>query len=71
MSIAIPPEILALPAVQRMELAALIWDSVLPAEVELSDEHRRILDERLARHRANPTEGRTWDEVKADLFKDR
>ena len=69
MSISVPSEILSLPAAQRMELAAQIWDSVKQNEIELTDEHRRILDERLKRYEANPLEGRPWEEVKADLLK--
>lgn len=69
MSTAVPPEILALPAAQRMELAGLIWDSIKPNEIELTAEHRMLLAERLQKYEANPIEGRTWEEVKADLFK--
>ncbi len=67
----VPPEILALPVPQRMELAAQIWDSIQPSEIEISEEHRLILAERLAKYEANPTEGRPWEEVKAELFKNR
>jgi|688.fasta_scaffold31937_9 putative addiction module component (TIGR02574 family) len=69
MPTSLPPEILALPVSQRMELAAQIWDSIQPSEIELSEEYRRILDERLAKYEADPTEGRPWEEVKAELFK--
>jgi len=62
----LPPEILALPAAQRMELAAHIWDCIKPNEIELTDEHRRILNERLKLYEANPMEGRPWEKVKAD-----
>lgn len=69
MSPSLLPEILALPVSQRMELAAKIWESIKPQEIELTEEHRRILDERIKAYEANPTEGRPWEEVKADLFK--
>jgi putative addiction module component (TIGR02574 family) len=52
MPTSLPPEILALPVSQRMELAAQIWDSIQPSEIELSEEYRRILDERLAKYEA-------------------
>ena len=71
MSTIVPPEILALPVPQRMELAARIWDSIQPGEIEISEEHRRILDKRLADYEANPTEGRTWEEVKSELYNDK
>lgn len=30
----------------------------------LTDEHKQLLDERLAAHKASPQEGSTWSEVK-------
>ncbi|MBT1704827.1 addiction module protein [Chryseosolibacter indicus] len=30
----------------------------------LTDEHKQLLDERLAAHKASPQEGSTWNEVK-------
>lgn len=66
----IPANILALPVADRIELATKIWDSIGDAEV-LNDEHRRILDERLAEYRANPVGGITWDELKAKLRGDK
>ena len=58
-----------LPAADKLELIGKIWDSIELRDIELTDEHRRILDERLRRYEANSTEGRSWEEVKADLFK--
>lgn len=40
---------------------------LMQAESKLSDEHKRIIDARLAQHHSNPTEGRPWDEVKAEI----
>lgn len=34
---------------------------------QIPEEHKKILDERLAEHQANPNAGKNWDEVKADL----
>lgn len=34
---------------------------------ELSEAHKRILDQRLADHKANPNHGREWSEVKSEL----
>lgn len=65
----IPADILALPIADRIEIVAKIWDSIEDnSEFELSDEHRRILDERLAAHRANPTSGTSWDVLKNNLL---
>ena len=38
-------------------------------EFELSAEHKKILDQRLASHKSNPKEGSSWDEVKARIGK--
>ena len=34
---------------------------------EISDEHKNILDKRLKDHRENPTSGRNWNEIEAEL----
>lgn len=33
----------------------------------LSEEHKQILDERLAAHKASPKEGSSWEEVKTRI----
>lgn len=33
----------------------------------ISDEHKQIIDERLAQHKANPQAGRSWQEIKTEL----
>jgi len=33
----------------------------------VSDEHKKILDQRLESHKANPTLGRDWNELKSEL----
>ena len=38
-------------------------------EFEISDEHKRILDERLKAYYANPNDVLTWEEVKAKYKK--
>ena len=59
----LPSEILALPVEARIQLAISIWDSVADETIPISEEHKRILDERLLHHEANPTEGTPWREV--------
>lgn len=36
---------------------------------ELTEEHKKILDERLKFHEQNPNAGKPWSEVKANLMK--
>jgi hypothetical protein len=33
----------------------------------ISDEHKKILDHRLELHKENPTSGKDWNQIKADL----
>ncbi|MGK0412381.1 MAG: hypothetical protein ACJA1B_000573 [Polaribacter sp.] len=35
----------------------------------ISEEHKKILDQRLENHLKNPDNGRNWNEIKADLSK--
>lgn len=63
-------EIMQLSVTERMELIELIWDSLSaePEFVEMTDELRQELDDRLAESDANPGVGRSWAEVKARLL---
>ena len=63
----LPPDILALPVAERLELVAKIWDSIADDAIGLSEEHRRILERRLAEHRENPQAGVSWEDVKRNL----
>ena len=64
----IPADILALPIAQRVELVAKIWDSIAEdAAIALTDEDRKILDQRLADHKKNPDQGKTWEALKKEL----
>lgn len=68
----VPAEILAMPVADRMALVEKIWESISNERaVPLSDEQRRILEERLAEHRANPNSGTPWKQVKKELLGDR
>ncbi len=62
-------EALRLPAEERIRLVQEIWDSVaeISEAVELSDEHRSILRERLVAHRRDPSVASPWEDVKARL----
>ena len=37
-------------------------------DYEVSEEHKKILDQRLEDHKSNPNAGRTWSEVEADMI---
>ncbi len=40
---------------------------VKESSYEISEEHKLILDQRLADHAANPDSGRSWGDVRSDL----
>ncbi len=65
----LPPEILALPVEDRIQLAMSIWDSVAEESAQLSEEDKLLLDERLRDHRENPNTGDSWEVVRARLWK--
>lgn len=51
---------------ERIQLVAEIWESIAacPEQVELSETTRELLRKRLATHRANPSAGSPWQEVR-------
>ena len=64
----IPPDILALPIAERVELVAKIWDSIADeAAIGLTDDDRKILDQRLADHQKHPDQGMSWEALKKEL----
>ena len=55
---------------ERLSLVQEIWDSIAQDNeyYELTDEQRQELDRRLESFRANPSQGRTWEEIKAEFL---
>jgi len=66
----IPADIRNLSVVERIELATKIWESVAEdnAAVGLSDEHKRIIDERIREADDSPESLISSDEVFRDLM---
>ena len=58
---------------ERIRLVEEIWDTIAHENesFELSDAQKRELDRRLESLRANPGQGRTWDEIKAEFMNSR
>lgn len=50
---------------ERIQLVEDIWDSIANEKdaVELSEEEKRIIDERLETYHRNPEVGSPWEEV--------
>jgi putative addiction module component (TIGR02574 family) len=60
---------LHLPVDKRIELVCDIWDSIsaVPEAIELTDEEKALLDERMKAFHDNPDAGSPWEEVYARL----
>lgn len=63
-------EVLQLPVSERLRLLEAIWDSITehPESLEVTDEQKAELDRRLDALEKNPTEGSSWDEVRARVW---
>lgn len=62
-------DILKLSIDERIHLVQTIWDSIATdTEVsEITEEHKKILDERLKAHKNNPDDVVSWGEVKKSV----
>ena len=58
---------------ERILLVEEIWDSIARENesFELSQVQRDEIDRRIASFEANPTQGRTWEEIKAEFMRAR
>ncbi len=64
-------KILNLSVDERIHLVQTIWDSIA-IETEISDisnEHKKIIDERLIAHKKNPKDVVSWEVVKTSVKK--
>ena len=57
----------------RILLVEEIWDTIAEENqaFELTEAQKQELDRRLESARANPAQGRTWEEIKAEFMKSR
>ncbi len=51
----------------RLELIAVVWDTLSPDDLPVTDAERAMLDARLADMERNPDDQSPWPEVKARL----
>ena len=63
-----PPEFARLSQDDKLAYIERLYDMVDEQGVELTDEQRALLDERLRQHRADPTSARPWHEVRDELL---
>jgi putative addiction module component (TIGR02574 family) len=64
-------EIEKLSVAERISLVEEIWDSIAKenGEFELTQEQKETLDRRAREFEENPSLGRSWDEIKAEILK--
>ena len=57
----------------RIKLVEAIWDSVVedPGALPVTEAQKHELDRRLAEYRVNPKAGRTWEDVRRSLDRER
>jgi putative addiction module component (TIGR02574 family) len=55
---------------ERIVLVGEIWDSIAEDSgcFELTESQKKEIDRRLASFQANPSQGRTWDEIRAEFL---
>ena len=51
----------------RLELIGVVWDTLTPDGLPVTEAERALLDARLADMECNPDDQSTWPEVKARL----
>jgi putative addiction module component (TIGR02574 family) len=54
---------------EKIELLDLLWESLDTDDLPLTEDQRRELDDRIARHEQNPSDVIPWEQVKANLLK--
>jgi putative addiction module component (TIGR02574 family) len=63
-----PPGFDALSVDEKIDYVESLWGHVVDqSDLPIPDWQRELLQERLAAYRANPTAGRPWSEVRAEL----
>jgi putative addiction module component (TIGR02574 family) len=60
-----------LSAAEKFELLDALWQSLESDPPALTHEQREELDYRVAKYRQNPADTVAWEQVRADLHKDR
>jgi len=54
---------------EKIELLDLLWESLDKDDLPLTEDQRRELDYRIARHEQNPSDVIPWEQVKVNLLK--
>jgi len=67
MAVTLTPEQQQLSVEEKLDLIALLWDSLPEDHLPMPEWQLTLLEERLAEFEADPDEGQSWEEVKAEL----
>jgi putative addiction module component (TIGR02574 family) len=65
-----PPGFDELSIDEKVDYVQSLWDRITarPEEVSVPDWHREVLEERVRAYQADPTEGRPWEDVEAEIL---
>jgi len=64
-----PPGFDDLPVAEQIDYVQALWTRIAKAQhaIPSSEWHLKVVRERLAAHRADPSRGRPWPEVRRDI----
>ncbi len=70
MTASLKENILSLSISERIQLVEDIWNTIraIPESIELTDDQRNTLDERLAAYHKNPNIGFSWKDIKEKIL---
>jgi putative addiction module component (TIGR02574 family) len=54
---------------ERLELVEVLWESLEPASIPVTEAQKRVLDERIAADDAEPDSGSSWSGVRERIEK--
>lgn len=66
----LPPEFDRMTSAEKLELVRLLLQSIPEEELPLTPAQQADLEMRIAEDKADPDEGQSWEEVKAELLGD-
>ena len=60
-----------LPATEKIRLVQQLWDEIAEeaAQLPLTESQRRLLDQRIDEHEANPDDVEPWDDARNDILR--
>ena len=60
-----------LPATEKIRLVQQLWDEIAEeaGHLPLTESQRRLLDERIDEHEANPDDVEPWEEARDDILR--